>query len=82
MRTLSIKNVPDELYLELQAQAQRNHRSMNREVVALLDNGLNGKKIYEDNKSVLEEMRRLRARVAGPPFTLEEIQQAIEEGRP
>ncbi|HPO16946.1 MAG TPA: DNA-binding protein [Candidatus Hydrogenedentes bacterium] len=82
MKTLSIKNVPDELYLRLQAQAQQNHRSVNREVVAMLDTAIRVKEKPEDKKAVLEEMRLLRARVSGPAFTLEEIQQAIDEGRP
>jgi antitoxin FitA len=34
---LSIKNAPDELVAELKLRAQRNHRSMQGEVLAILD---------------------------------------------
>jgi plasmid stability protein len=34
---LSIKNVPDELAALLKERAQRNHRSMQREMLAILD---------------------------------------------
>lgn len=37
---LSIKNVPDELAALLKERAQRNHRSMQREVMAILDDAI------------------------------------------
>ena len=36
MATLTLKNVPDELYRRLKARAARNHRSLNREAIRLL----------------------------------------------
>lgn len=80
MKTLSIKNVPDELYARLQAQAQRNHRSINREVVSFLERMLPNPR--PDAMDVLEQARRVRAMWTGPPVTIEEIQQAIDEDRP
>lgn len=80
MKTLSIKNVPDDIYFRLQAQAQRNHRSMNGEVIAVLNQTLPNH--LQDVMDVLEQARRVRAMWTGPPITIEEIQQAIDEGRP
>ena len=40
MATLVIKNLPDELHAKLKAQAQRNHRSLTKEVVSLIEGAL------------------------------------------
>lgn len=40
MATLVIKNLPDELHARLREQAQRNHRSVSKEVVSLIESGL------------------------------------------
>ena len=37
MATLSIKNVPDTLVKRLKSQAATNRRSLNREVIAMLE---------------------------------------------
>ena len=37
---LSIKNVPDDLVASLKARAQRNHRSMQREALAILEEAI------------------------------------------
>jgi antitoxin FitA len=38
--TLSIKNVPEGVLLQLRAQAQRNHRSLQGELMAILEAAL------------------------------------------
>ena len=40
MRTLVIKNFPEDLHARLKAQAQRHHRSVTKEVVSLVEAGL------------------------------------------
>jgi plasmid stability protein len=37
MATLTIRNVPDDLYAALKERARRNRRSLNQEVLALLE---------------------------------------------
>jgi plasmid stability protein len=37
---ISIKNAPDDLVALLKARAQRNHRSMQREMLVILDNAV------------------------------------------
>ena len=39
---LSIKNVPEELVERLRSQAKLNHRSMQGELMAIIDDALNG----------------------------------------
>ena len=40
--SLSIKNVPDELAERLRKQAKRNHRSLQGELLAIVEQGTNG----------------------------------------
>jgi plasmid stability protein len=42
MATLVIKDLPEDLHRRLKEEAQKAHRSMNREAVYLLEAGLNG----------------------------------------
>lgn len=37
MASLLIKNLPDKIYQRLKAQAERHHRSLNKEVITLLE---------------------------------------------
>ncbi len=40
MSALVIKNLPDHLHAQLKQQAQRNHRSLTKEAIQLLETGL------------------------------------------
>jgi len=40
MATLVIKNLPDSLYARLKARALRNHRSLNKEAVTVIESTL------------------------------------------
>lgn len=40
MSTLVIKNLPEHLHAALKSQAQRNHRSLNKEAVALIEQAI------------------------------------------
>lgn len=40
MKALVIKNLPDALHLRLKARAVRNHRSLTKEAIALLESGM------------------------------------------
>jgi len=42
MSSLTLKNVPDELLVALRAAAHRDRRSLNQEIIHLLDLGLQG----------------------------------------
>jgi len=56
---LSIKNVPDGLAERLRARAARNHRSVQGELMAILESALAGRDRL-DPKTVLEEVRKMR----------------------
>jgi plasmid stability protein len=42
MSALVIKNLPDTLHRRLKARAERNHRSLTKEAIAIIEAGLEG----------------------------------------
>lgn len=74
MSTLVVKNLPEHLHERLRQQALRNHRSVTKEVVSLIEAGVAGEGL---------------ARTLPPPLKLksdrvmsfEELQAAITDGR-
>jgi len=86
MKTLTIRGLPDEVHARLKAQAARNRRSLNQEVIAELAARLevSGGTDDERKRRRTEEMLGMVAefRKGIPRFlTAEEIDAAIEEGR-
>lgn len=74
MTSLVIKHLPEELHSKLKAQAKRHHRSMTKEAIALLEQGLG----IGTNMA-----RELPAPYKGKfPLTDEFIDQAKRQGRP
>jgi len=80
MPALTIKNIPDDLYIELKLVAEQHHRSINSEVIMCLKHSLFPKKVSAEER--LTEIRALRAQIVPNALTEEEIEQAINEGRP
>jgi plasmid stability protein len=80
MPTLTIKNIPDDLYNELKIVSEQHHRSINSEVIMCLKRSLFPQKVTPETR--LAEIRALRAQITHNAFTDEEIEQAINEGRP
>jgi plasmid stability protein len=74
MSTLVIKNFPEELHARLKAQAQRHHRSVTKEVVALIESVLAAPR----QSPKLSPPLKL---ASGYRPTIEEIEAAIAEGR-
>ena len=77
---ITIKNIPDPLYDRLKQSAEINHRSINSEVIALLERAL-----FPIRMSPEERMARanvLRQDIAPYVVTAEDIDAAIDEGRP
>lgn len=80
MPALTIKNIPIELYNELKFVAAQHHRSINSEVIVRLKQTLFPNKISPEEN--LSNIQKLRSTVSGGDITVEEIDKAIEEGRP
>lgn len=79
MATLTIKNVPDELYARLKRQAARNRRSLNNQVIVSLELALEAGP--GDEAALLEELRLLRESSA-VYLTDDALRSAIDAGRP
>ncbi|MBM4024702.1 MAG: Arc family DNA-binding protein [Planctomycetes bacterium] len=80
MPTIIVKNIPAELYEKLKEVARRNRRSISSEIIACIERAVRSREI--DPEVELAEARRLRAQVAGPPLTDEELTEAKTKGRP
>lgn len=58
MATLTIKNVPDNLYQDLKRQAITNHRSINKETIVILEQVIHG--TIKSSREILLNARSLR----------------------
>jgi plasmid stability protein len=79
MATMTIKNIPDELYEELKQRAAANRRSVNNEVIVLIERAVQYQ--VQDPNEVLERVRVLREKL-DLYVTEDEITAAKNEGRP
>lgn len=76
--TLSLKEVPTETHRTLKERAARNHRSLNSEILAILETAVKSQKIDADEH--LRKARALRERFTGT-ITDTELQAAKRTGR-
>ena len=79
MTNLTVKNIPVSLYERLKISATRNRRSINNEVIAILEKTLSIPPI--DVEATLENIRVVRELTAHYTMTVEEIEKMINEGR-
>jgi plasmid stability protein len=79
MATLTIKNVPPELYEQLKQNADAHRRSINSEVIVCLEHSL--QKPPRNSDELLARIRKLRKRTALLPLTDKLLSQAKREGR-
>lgn len=79
MVTLTIKNVPPEIYERIKVQAKYNHRSINGEVISILEKALSIPPI--DVQATLVRAKKIRELTAHYVITADEIEKMINEGR-
>ena len=79
MATLTIKNIPDDLYDAFKQVARKNHRSINGEVIFWLERAVEQRERNPDN--ILSNAPIVRETL-GIYTTNDEINAAIDEGRP
>ncbi|MCL4869458.1 MAG: Arc family DNA-binding protein [Anaerolineae bacterium] len=80
MSSLTIKNIPDELYERLKAAAAANRRSLNNEVIYQLERML--PRQPRDVEQIIARVKAIGETL--PTYTLnpEELEEIINEGRP
>ena len=79
MPNITVKNIPKSIYNKLKQQADAQHRSMNSQIIACLEQSVEPKRVSPDE--ILRQARTMRKKVKGS-LTAEEIQNAIDQGRP
>lgn len=79
MATVTIKNIPDELYEQLKIMAKANRRSINNEVIVIIEQAIEHQ--TPNPNEVLNRVKQLREKL-DIYVTEEEITAAKNEGRP
>ncbi len=80
MVTITIKNIPPEIYERIKRQAKANRRSVNSEVIAIFEHAVQ-KRTFEDVNTILERARKVRELTADYTITDEEMTRWKKEGR-
>ena len=79
MPSITVKNIPEEIYDRVREQAKAHHRSINSEIIACLEQTVKSQQVSTDD--ILQEARRLRKKAKGS-LSSQEVESAINEGRP
>ena len=77
--TLTLKNIPDEVYPRLKASAETHRRSLNSEAIVCLESVLLPGKMGHAER--IDRARRLRAGLPKTKFTVRDIDAFKREGR-
>jgi plasmid stability protein len=80
MPALTIKNIPESLYQQLKNAAELHRRSINSEVIVCLEKTLAASKITPADR--LSRIEQLRSGIRTNNITPEDIELAINSGRP
>lgn len=78
--TITLKNIPEDIYGSLKAAAEAHHRSLNSEVIACLERVLMPTKVSNETHMALAA--QMRDELKGKKFDIAAIEAAINEGRP
>jgi plasmid stability protein len=79
MVTITLKKVPKEIYERIKVRAATNHRSINGEILSILEQAVSLPPI--DVEATLERARKVRELTANYTITADEIERMINEGR-
>jgi plasmid stability protein len=80
MATLTVKNIPDDIYNELKRSAAEHRRSLNSEIIVRLERSLRSQRL--DASQLLLRAEALQKSVALSPLTEEFLRAAKNQGRP
>lgn len=80
MASITLKNIPDDLYELLRVKAAAHHRSINSEMINCLETVLRPNTVGVEER--LARLRELRSRIQCDSFDMSEIDAAIDRSRP
>ena len=78
--TITLKNIPYDLYELIKQNAAEHRRSINNEVISIIENALRSQKI--DPEDFLVTVKKLREKTNRIELTDRFIEKAKNEGRP
>ena len=79
MATVTVKNIPDEIYERLKKNAEINRRSINSEIIVCIEKAVSARLI--DIEETLKNAREFRRFTAGNIISDEEFFRAKARGR-
>jgi plasmid stability protein len=79
MPNITLKNIPEELYALLKQSAEVNRRSLNKEIIACIEQAVSSQPL--DTEAFLARARSLREAAQAYRLTDEEFDQAKREDR-
>lgn len=80
MATITVKNIPEDLYEALKERAALNRRSINSEIIVCIESVVRSRRL--DTDAFIARARLLREKTADYIITDEELNRAKNEGRP
>ncbi len=79
MPTITVKNIPTDLYQRLKQSAETNRRSINSEVIVCIEMAVRSRRIQPE--AILNRARKLREKTSDYIVTDDEFTQAKVAGR-
>ena len=79
MHSITIKNIPTDLYDKLKIKARENRRSINNEVINCLDRSLKSRQIDADE--FISKIEFIHNKYKLPKITAKNLKEGIKEGR-
>ncbi len=80
MTTITVKNIPDDLYQRLKKLAEVNRRSVNSEIITCIEQAVSSRKI--DPEEMLAKAHLLREFTSHYVISDDEFNRAKNRGRP
>ena len=80
MTSITVKNIPDDIYQRLKTAAKTHRRSINSELINCLETVLKPNRIRTEER--LERLRAIRPAISSQAVSSEDISKAINDGRP
>lgn len=81
MPTLHVRNVPEELYTQLQQVAEKENRSLTAEVIALLEDAIRQRQLHQSAGEILQRVRRRSQKVKLPKGWVDSVELIREDRR-
>ena len=79
MATITVKNIPPEIYEKLKLSAQQSRRSINSEIIACIERAVRSQPVNPD--LLLANAQKLRAKTASYKISDSEFNRLKSEGR-